>query len=74
MVEKVLTKLGAVVQAHTMMYKAVVQEVLLYWSEIWVVTGAMLMVIEGFHHQMAMQIARKIAWCAGDGRWEWIPM
>ena len=32
-----------------MMYKLVVQVVLLYGSEIWVVTDAMMTVLEGFH-------------------------
>ena len=35
-------------QAQAIMYKAVVQTVLLYGSDIWVVTGEMLMVLEDF--------------------------
>ena len=53
MVTNVLKKAGATVWTQAMMYRAVVQAVLLYGSDIWVVMGAMLKVIEGFNHQMA---------------------
>ena len=66
MVAKVQTKAGAAVQAWVMMYEAVVQTVLMYWSEIQVVTGAMLIVIEGFNHRVDRQITRKTAYRAGD--------
>ena len=39
-----------------MMYKAVAQSVMLHGSEIWVVMGAMLKVLEGFYHKSARQI------------------
>ena len=39
-----------------MMYKAVGQFMILYRSNSWVVTGVMLKVIEGFHHQAARRI------------------
>ena len=42
MIVRVLAKTVATVQAQEMMYKAVDQSVLLYGSEIWVVTGEML--------------------------------
>ena len=41
--------MGSTVRAQGMMYKAVVQLVLLYGSESWVVTRAMVKVLEGFH-------------------------
>ena len=50
-VVRVLEKTGATVQARGMMYKAVANLVLLYGSEIWVVTGEMLKVLEGIHHR-----------------------
>ena len=43
--DKVLTKTGSMVQAWVMVYKAVVQTVLLYGSDIWVVVEAMLKVL-----------------------------
>ena len=39
MITRVMAKTGATVQARGTMYKAVAQPVLLYGSEIWVVTG-----------------------------------
>ena len=39
MIERVLVKTEAMVRDRGMMYKAVEQSVLLYDSEIWVVTG-----------------------------------
>ena len=50
MVEKVLKKSVAAVQSQAMMYKAVVQTVLMYGSDSWVVMGSMLTTMEGFHH------------------------
>ena len=47
---KVLMKMGATVWAWTMVYKVVFQMVLPYRREIFVVTEAMLKVMEGFQH------------------------
>jgi hypothetical protein len=40
---------GAEAHVSAMLYKAIVQSVLLYGSETWVLTPAMLKVLEGFH-------------------------
>ena len=40
-----------------MIYKAVVQTVLLYESESWVVRKETLKVLEGFHHRVDQKIA-----------------
>ena len=60
---KVLTRTGVTVWGRVMLYKAEVKTILLYWSEIWVVTGSMLKVLEGFHHQVAIRIEGKTARC-----------
>ena len=49
-----------------MMYTAVVHVVLLYVSEIWVVTGVMMKVLEGFHNSISRRIVGMMAW-RGDG-------
>ena len=53
------------------MYKAVAQLVILYGSEIWVVTGDRLKVLTGFHHQAEQRITgmtdKRGAW----GEWEY---
>ena len=47
-VGKVVSKTGSTVQDRGVLCKSVVQLVLLYGSESWVVTGEMLKVLEGF--------------------------
>ena len=64
-------KTGLPIKYHAMMYKAVVQAVLLYVSEIWGATETMMTALEEFHHIIARRMAgmtpRK-----GDGdKWEW---
>ena len=53
------------------MYKAVAQSVLLYGSEIWVVTGDMLKVLAGFHHQAAQRITGMTEKRGAGGDWEY---
>jgi len=59
-----------------MFYKAVVQLVLLYGSEMWFVTLTMLKALEGFHHWVAHQITGKVSgylpW--EDSRWACPPI
>ena len=53
MVSRVLTREGADPRVMGMFYKAVVQSVLLYGCETWVVTPRVLAALEGFHNRMA---------------------
>ena len=53
------------------MYKAVAQSVLLYSSESLVVTGAMLKVLEGLHHQLARQVTGMIETSGAGREWEY---
>ena len=65
MVENDFGKTGVSIKSHAMMYKAVVQAVihvivqavLLYMSEIFVVTDVIMAVLEEFHHRTARQIS-----------------
>ena len=57
MVVNVLKKMRATVLARAMMYKVVVQSVLLYGNESQVVTKAMLKALEIFDHPVARRIA-----------------
>ena len=52
----VLGKTRAPIKARAMMYKSVVQEVLLYVREIWEVTDTLMAVLEVFHHRMARRV------------------
>ena len=57
-VEKVLTNTGAMVHSRGIIYKAVVHTVLLYGIKSWVVTEAILKVLERSKHRLARRIAR----------------
>ena len=48
--------MGETVRSHGMMYKAVVQSVLMYGSEVLLVMGAFLKVLEVFHHWESRRI------------------
>ena len=54
-----------------MMYKAVAQTVILYVIKIWVLTGAMLNILEGFHHRAAIGFARMTEKFVADKMWEY---
>ena len=64
---RVLDNTGETMRAQEMVYKAVTQSVLLYRSEIWLVTGVVLKVLEGFHHWSASQITGMTATCGAGG-------
>ena len=53
MVAQVLENKRETVRAQRVIYKAEAQSNILYVSKIWVVTGDILKVLEGFHHQAA---------------------
>ena len=52
-VAKVLRQMGDHVKARGILYKAVVQTVLLYGCERWVVIDTMVVMLEGFHRRVA---------------------
>ena len=68
---KVLGKTGSPIKSWAMMYKALVQALLLHVREIWVVTDAMIMDLYGFHHRTARRIAGITAKKGDGGKWEW---
>ena len=56
MVARLLENTEATVRSRGLMYKSVAQSVILYGSDIWVVTGDIFKVLEGFHHRAARRI------------------
>ena len=74
MIARVLVKMGAMVRAQGMIYKAVDWLVLLYVSDSWVMTGAMLKVLEGFHHRAARRITGTKATRFSSGEWDYHPV
>ena len=59
------------IKTQEMIYKAVVQAVLLYSRKIWVVTDVMIMVLEGFHNSISRRIVGMLEWRRDSGEWEW---
>ena len=47
---------GGPLKAWEMIYKVVSQAVLLYGRESWVVTDAMMKVLEGFRHKISIRV------------------
>ena len=56
MARRILARQGADARISGNLYKAVVQSILLYGSETWVLTAPMVKVLEGFHHKVLRQI------------------
>ena len=71
MITRVLERMGEMVRYRGVMYKAVAQSVLLYGSEIWVVTRDMLKVLMTFHHRAARRITGMTAKCGAGGEWDY---
>ena len=67
MVAKVMGDMGVPIKARLIIYKAVVQAVLLYGNERWVVPDAVMTVLEVFHHSISRRVAGMTYW-RGDGR------
>ena len=74
MIARVLAKTGATVRVYGMMYKAVDQLVILYGIKIWVVTGDMLKVMEGFRHRESMRITGMTESRGAGREWEYPPV
>ena len=69
MVARVLANTGATVWARGIMYKAVAQSVLLYGSDICVVTGYILKVLGVFHDWVARRITGMTTTRGVGGEW-----
>ena len=56
-------------KARAMLYKAVVHTVLIYECDSWVVTDAMMTVVEVFHHRVAWRLLGLTVIGGDDGEW-----
>ena len=70
MVARVLERTEATLRARGVINKEVAQSVLLYGIKIWVVTGDMLKVLEGLHHQAAWQTTGMTTKCGAGEEWD----
>ena len=68
-----LVREGAVSMVTGKLYKAVIQSVLLYGSETWTVTPAMLRTLEGLHHRVVRWITGAVAYRVND-EWIYLPI
>ena len=74
MIARVLVNKGPTVRFRGMMYNVVAQLVLLYGIDIWVVTGEMIKLLEGLHHQAARRIMGRTQKRGAGGEWEYPPL
>jgi hypothetical protein len=54
-----------------MFYKAIVQAILLYGSETWTITSAMMKALRGFHNRVARRTACRCPKQRPDGSWDY---
>jgi len=69
MISRILSSEGANTRVMGLFYKAIVQSVLLFGSETWVLTKKMITALESFHHQCARTITRRYIRQNADGTW-----
>jgi hypothetical protein len=69
-VGKILTSQGAYPMIMAMFYKAIVQSVLLYGAESWVLTQEMERKLQSFHHRCARFIAQEHIEKDDNGEWK----
>jgi hypothetical protein len=61
LISRVVTREAATPRAAAIFYKVIVQTVLLYGCESWVVTPRMMKILTGFHHRVVRKITGKTA-------------
>ena len=70
----ILISEGADAQTSGQIKLAVVQSVLMYGSETWVLTPRMKRVFGGFHHRVDLRLTGRQLWKGRDGGWVYTPM
>ena len=68
---RILSREGAEPRVSIFFFKAVVQAVLLFGLETWVVTPRIVRVLGGFQDQVPRRLTRRIPWQKNDGKWEY---
>ena len=57
MVSGVMIKVGVTLRSGAVFYKKMLQDVMIYGSEIWAITYSMMNVLDGFHRHISQRIA-----------------
>ena len=65
---------GAYARCSRRIYVVVVQVVMLYGSDIWVMKLRIWRVLGGFHHRVARGMTRRQTWRGQDGVWLYPPL
>jgi hypothetical protein len=74
-ISRILRGEGATPRISAMFYKEVVQTVLIFGSESWVLTPSMLVKLEGFHRQIARRLmGRAPVYLRSEGTWQYQPL
>ena len=71
LVAKVMGKAGALIKARVIIYKVIIQAVLLCGRKIWMVTDVIMTVLKVFHHRIARPIVRMMYRRGDDRGKEW---
>ncbi len=74
LIARPLLKTGVAPRVVGMFCKAIVQAVLLYGCETWVITPKLLKALEGFHHRMARRISNMMPKRQANGDWYYPPI
>jgi hypothetical protein len=72
-ISRLLVREGATPKISGLFYQAVVQQVLLFGSETWNISPAMLRALESFHHRAARRISGRMARLS-HGEWVYPPL
>ena len=71
---KILSREGADPKVSGFFLKAVVQAVLLFGAEMWVLTPWMERALSTFQHRVVRQLNRSYTRRRRDGRWDYLPL
>ena len=71
MIARPLVKTGVRMRTVGLFYMAIVQAVLLFGCETWVITDNMLAILDSFHHRVARKIANMVPKLLMDGSWQY---
>ena len=73
LISRPLLRDGATPRILGMFYKAIVQTVLLYGCETWVITSPIMKILDSFHHKVARRISNKQPHIV-NGTWQYPPL
>ena len=71
---KILGREGLDRRTVGMFYVAVVQAVIIFESETWVLTPRLEKALEGFHHRVVRRMRGMVPKCQRDGTWVYTPI